>query len=69
MTKEDLKLQLLAGPSFLLVGVGIMILSSSDPSEIHPALDNQAIAYTAFLIGGIGVAISVVKGIRIFMRR
>ncbi|MGP9633515.1 hypothetical protein ACT3R7_10660 [Halomonas sp. AOP43-A1-21] len=69
MTKEDIKLQLLAGPSFLLIGVGIFILHGENPGEVYPALANPNIAYGLFVVGGIGALISIVKGLRIFMAR
>ncbi|MBT2801151.1 hypothetical protein J7J49_07430 [Halomonas sp. ISL-56] len=69
MTKEDLKLQLLAAPSFLLIGIGLFILWGSNPGDVHPALANPSIAYGLFVLSGMGALLSLVKGLRIFMAR
>lgn len=69
MDKESIKLQLLAIPSFLLLGLGINSLFSRIEVKIHPMLENQSIGIALIALGGIGAALAFYKGLIIFRNR
>ena len=69
MDKEQLKLQFIAAPSFLILGLGINGVFSNKESIAHPFLEIPIVGYSLLLIGGILSAISLYKGYKIFKRR
>jgi hypothetical protein len=69
MDKEQLKLQLFAAPSFLILGLGINGVFSDKEYIAHPFLENSIVGYSLLVIGGILSAISLYKAYIIFKRR
>jgi len=69
MDKEQLKLQLIAAPSFLIFGLGIYAVFSPKENAIHPLLSNPVVGYALLSIGGILATISLYKGFILFKGR
>ncbi len=69
MDKEQLKLQLISVPSFLILGLGIHGVFSPKENVIHPLLTNPVVGYSLLTIGSILAAVSLYKGFIIFKNR
>lgn len=69
MDKEQLKLQLISIPSFLILGLGIHGVFSHKENVAHPLLANPVVGYSLLIVGGILATVSLYKGFVIFKNR
>lgn len=69
MDKEQLKLQLITIPSFIILGLGINGVFSPKENTIHPLLTNPFVGYSLLAIGSILATLSLYKGFMVLKNR